>query len=465
MSSSHQVNHLSSPRYYPIPPLPLPDQSPPSSPPLNLWRRRRQDTQNGSHSHHNPPPTPLPPPCPKTLLGDPNLQAGNLRNSSVLISNENSPPPSRATTESEASNLSSTETANASTNPTSNRSFRLNAQNLFLTFPQCNLSKEQAAQNLQSKHSIEWAVIVQEQHQDGNPHLHIALRLKKKANFKDPRVFDHVGEKHGNYQGINSIGKTLAYIRKFDKTPFTIGSPPEPKEVKEKVSDSIALRLLKKEKLEAVIEDHPGFVMMNLKKLQDFQNYTEVQTMIKTVPAWSMPQWNPVTHNPDPTMTILLEWCRDNIRTTAPRAHRTPQLYIWGKTEMGKTRFAQLITTNLRVYYYPDEDWFDSYHDDAYDIVLMNEARLTPKHDISTLLQFIEGCHMSLKRRGTCPIIKKKNLPMIFCSNYPPQDLMKDHVQREAFNSRLLVVNVQVPIDWPHLHIEYEVPHSVFDDL
>lgn len=451
MSSTHPVNNSSPPRprlfTLPIPASP----SPPPSPPLNLWRKRRQDMQNGSNIISN---NSLREQNLMTAIehGPPSLQDGSLRLSSAHLRNENSPPPETDMMENEANTTTSTTREAASTSTTS-RPFRLNAQNLFLTFPQCNLTKEQAGINLQSKHQVEWAVIVQETHQDGNPHLHIALRLKKKANFKDPRVFDHVGEKHGNYQGINSVQKTLAYIRKFDKTPLEIGSPPQPKEAKERISDGIALRLLKKEKLEVIIEDHPGFVMMNLKKLQDFQNYALIQTMKTTIPEWKIPRWIPMALNPDPNTKILLNWCEKNIRIPYPRAHRKPQLYIWGKTEMGKTRFTQLVTTNLRVYYYPDEDWFDSYDDDAYDIVVMNEARLTPKHDISTLLQFVEGCHMSLKRRGTCPIIKKKNLPMIFCSNYPPEDLMKDHVQREAFNSRLLIVNVKTQIDWPNMKV------------
>jgi len=386
------------------------------------------------------------------ILGPLSPPVGDLRRSSAQLPNISSPLPETDMTENVEETTTSTTTATDSTTTTS-RPFRLNAQNLFLTFPRCSVTKEEAMENLTRKHQIDWAVIVQEQHQDGSPHLHIALRLKKKANFRDPRVFDHVGLKHGNYQGITSVGKTLAYIRKYDKAPVTFGQPPAPKEVKEKISDGIAMRLLKKEKLEEIIEDHPGFVMMNLKKLQDFQNYTVVQTMKTTIPTWTLPIWIPTTPDPDPNSMILLNWGKDNIRTPAPRPHRSPQLYIWGRTEMGKTRFAQLITTNLRVYYYPDEDWFDSYDDDAYDIVLMNEARLTPKHDTSTLLQFIEGCHMSLKRRGTCPIIKKKNLPMIFCSNYPPEDLMKDHVQRCAFASRLLIVNVKTPIDWPGMQV------------
>jgi len=64
--------------------------------------------------------------------------------------------------------------------------------------------------------------------QDGEPHLHIAVCLKKRKNIKSAAYFDPVGEKHGDYKVMKTYPKTIAYCKKEDKQPLIIGELPLP---------------------------------------------------------------------------------------------------------------------------------------------------------------------------------------------------------------------------------------------
>lgn len=73
--------------------------------------------------------------------------------------------------------------------------FRLNAQSIFLTYPQCSLTPQETLSALQvilqkKKWGLTQWIIAQELHEDGHPHIHAWLNLDKKVNIGDPKLFD-----------------------------------------------------------------------------------------------------------------------------------------------------------------------------------------------------------------------------------------------------------------------------------
>ena len=61
--------------------------------------------------------------------------------------------------------------------------------------------------------------MVYEKHEDGSPHTHIYLELKKKLTTRNANYFDLPSEPegqivHGNYQGVKSKASVLEYIMK-----------------------------------------------------------------------------------------------------------------------------------------------------------------------------------------------------------------------------------------------------------
>ncbi len=69
---------------------------------------------------------------------------------------------------------------------------------------------------------LDWAIVSQEHHQDGNLHLHAAICLAQRCNYRKADCLDWVAEKHGNYAPWKA-GK-LAVIKYVTKEGFKICS-------------------------------------------------------------------------------------------------------------------------------------------------------------------------------------------------------------------------------------------------
>nr|QHU79479.1 replication associated protein [Opuntia virus 1] len=101
-------------------------------------------------------------------------------------------------------------------------SFKINAKNYFLTFPNCSLSKEEALAQLKSLKTptnIKFIRICEEHHQDGSPHLHVLIQFEKKFQCKNQRYFDlhHPSSSiqfHPNIQAAKSSSDVKSYMEK-----------------------------------------------------------------------------------------------------------------------------------------------------------------------------------------------------------------------------------------------------------
>jgi len=115
--------------------------------------------------------------------------------------------------------------------------FRINARNLFLTYPKCDLEPEEALSLLRPELDFEDYVIAQEMHADGTPHLHVWLqaRGKKKFNIRDATKLDLLHH-HGNYQAARSVSAIVKYVTKEGK--WISNLPPEEVQALKKPSKS-----------------------------------------------------------------------------------------------------------------------------------------------------------------------------------------------------------------------------------
>lgn len=96
--------------------------------------------------------------------------------------------------------------------------FRLNAKQLFLTYPRCPLPLETVLQQLLGLLPVSKYTVAQEEHQDGELHIHAYLMLEKKVNIKNPRKLDLKSEEgveyHGKYEGCRSARAVDTYVKK-----------------------------------------------------------------------------------------------------------------------------------------------------------------------------------------------------------------------------------------------------------
>jgi hypothetical protein len=95
--------------------------------------------------------------------------------------------------------------------------WRFQAINVFLTYPQCNISKERCLELFKAIRPVKDYCIAEESHQDGTPHIHAWLSFTTKCNTQDPLYFDLVEAGrtfHPNIQKPRSIKSVQEYITK-----------------------------------------------------------------------------------------------------------------------------------------------------------------------------------------------------------------------------------------------------------
>lgn len=307
------------------------------------------------------------------------------------------------------------------TSTTTTTKFLIHAKNLFVTFPQCPLDPGVVCLAIQNlfKDKLEYLIIGQEHHQDGNFHLHALIVLKNRYHTTNPRFLDVRGY-HPNVQPARQVNQCILYVTKENYNIVSYGidwkQAREAALKKKSVKSTImASRLMQGDTIMDLTEENPGFVLMNLKKLLDFQNWWQTQTVLKEslLPFHSCHQ---VDRDSGRDWELkIVHWI--NLNFSQKRKHKQPQLWIYGWKDSGKTHLLMTLMKYFHGYEIPDDsNWYDGYNDD-YDFAWIDEFKGQKK--IQWMNAFVEGRPLSLPQRGTHPYVKKHNMPVIVCSNYP----------------------------------------------
>lgn len=342
-------------------------------------------------------------------------------------------PPNRANSSSRTSTSSSSEA-------TTTR-FRMQAKNFFITFPQCGTTKQQALDNIRAAgFGLKGAIVAQEQHADGAPHLHIGLFLADKLSTRNPHVFDFIAQSHGNYQTMTHTKACCRYITKDDAEPLIFGDVPNYSEDSSRSkSDSVAGMIESGSTLQDVAAAYPGFFLLNKRKVEDFAAFCSEKRLLLSL----RPMTLPIRYNGQSRATAsIIEWLNTNLRTVRP--FKSPQLYIFGPHNHFKTTLVQTLESYLKIYRLPPlEDYYD-YYNDSYELCVIDEFKANKT--IQFLNEFLQGSTMNLKIKGS-QIIKRANPPVIILSNYAPTECYKDLNKIETLLTRLQVIELDSPID------------------
>lgn len=341
--------------------------------------------------------------------------------------------------------------------------FRLCSKKFFLTFPQNATAKEVAKDVILASYpATVWFMICQEKHQDGELHLHIGIEFASKLDTRLSSYFDSIGGgKHGNYQGMRSVSGTLKYLKKSDPEPLIHGTVPEPNAEGKgsKKGDAIAVLMNEGASLEDVFAQEPGYFLMHKRKIEDLQGWLAVKKMKENLEAFP---GRFVYMGQCLQTTAIVEWLNGNLFKDA-RPFKAPQLYVYGAAGSRKTSLVTMLERWARVYWVPnDEEFYDFYSDTDYDLIVFDEFKLQKK--LQWLNKFIEGAPCPIRKKGVAAVMKRKNLPVIFLSNYSTEELLKDKDDWNLFNARVLSIGLYNPIDIPNIYAEaITVPVSPCD--
>lgn len=340
----------------------------------------------------------------------------------------------------------------------------LTAKVWFLTFPRSEVTKEQAMQRIKDKTgtNLRGCLVAQEQHQDGAKHLHVLIRLQKPFSTRNPRCFDYVCGKHGNYQTVRSPQAVRNYLVKEDPSPILYGevqtgykristsSSRSSTDGSIKPSQSKATSIAKgflsgQLTLSGLLVTDPGYYFLNRKKIEDFASLSAIHLERSS----KLPMVLPLRYDGNCHQTrIIVDWLNSNIRSNRP--FKAKQLYIHGSADSRKTTLLNLLTKFLSIYDIPkEEDFYDFYDDEAYDLVVMDEFK--GQKMIQWLNLFLQGGLMTLRRKGS-QYRKKANLPVMILANFTLEQcyakaLERDPNKLDTLQTRLQVVEVVQPLD------------------
>lgn len=108
------------------------------------------------------------------------------------------------------------------------KNFRCSSKNIEITYANCpddgTISKEIIAENIKYLHGHNLAafIVVRELHEDGTPHYHAGVKLKKKLDTRNCRFYD-IGRHHPHFSSTRSWSGYMDYCRKYDPSPIVHG--------------------------------------------------------------------------------------------------------------------------------------------------------------------------------------------------------------------------------------------------
>jgi len=292
------------------------------------------------------------------------------------------------------------------------------------------------------KDELQGYLVCEEDHKDGTPHLHVFIQFKQKKTFCRTDCFDFIGGKHGNYQVTKSVKKWVEYCTKGTNWVAKGVDVESIKKKKAPKNEEVAKSIMEGESLVEINKKHPGYVMINKRKLEEYESWIKCENAKKQKLEWKAPNLEGLT---DANLQIAT-WISKNIRQA--RAFKAPQLYIHGPRNLGKTSLIEWLEKYLSVYHMPTtEEFYDQYSDD-YDLVVLDEFK--GQKTIQFLNQFLQGSAMPIRKKGSQGM-KYKNLPVVILSNYTLSECYVKAANDGRLNTlecRLEIVEIDSFIDF-----------------
>lgn len=264
---------------------------------------------------------------------------------------------------------------------------------------------------------VKWIVVAAEKHADGGDHLHIAVEFEAKFSTRDHSFANFICGSQGNYQAMKNMRKCLEYVIKDgDYCAHGIDPVAVVKKRTGSLSSWVASEIIGGRSIYSLMEDEPGFIMMNRKRIQDFDVWARRKRSLQ------LPGISEVINLSEtlPAMRIA-DWIRQHLVAVngvlPSMSFKARQMFIHGPPNLGKTSLVMNLMKHLRVYHIPStEDFYDFYDDDDYDLAVLDE--FGGQKPTYWLNEWLQGSPMTLRVKGG-QYLKKKNIPTIILSNHP----------------------------------------------
>lgn len=289
---------------------------------------------------------------------------------------------------------------------------------------------------------LEGAVVAEELHEDGSPHLHACIVLKKRLHLTDAgMILDPLTAQHGNYQAVRHFHDCLRYVIK-DKS--YVEHKLNVEEILRKKGGKFAeavMMLAEGKQLEELETEYLPTIAMHKRKLDEFIAWCDIKRMRANLVEYA----GLVYEGTHLQTQLIVDWLNRNVRE--PREFKQTQLWVAGPPNYGKTTLINMLNSRLSTYMMPlDEEFYDAYNDQDYDLVVLDEFKA--HKTIQFLNLWAQGGQMTIRKKGSQGV-KKKNLPLVILSNYTPKECYSkssDYALAPLL-VRFQVINLGDPID------------------
>lgn len=334
------------------------------------------------------------------------------------------------------------------------KKFSIQAKNLYLTYPQCPMPKEECMQRIKDHFdtNLDRCVVAAELHQDGNQHLHMYIGLHKRCNYKSATCLDFIAKQHGNYRAAANVRNVLRYITKdnqYVEHNIDCAKELEAQEKHKTVQSLIVAQKLVENKLpfKQIVDEHLGFFANSWQKINYFRSQYDALRIQEKMPFYGI-KVPVVPELAKPWNWHIARWLAKNLQPNRP--YKQQQLWIHGETNTGKTTLCQTLSTMFKTFWLTqDENWVDGL-DESHELIIIDE--FVGGRQIAFINQFTSGAPFPCIQRNKLPYLKTNNPPVIVCSNRSPDEVfhkVKEHhlLSYEAFEQRFDVVCVKGKIN------------------
>nr|ASU11082.1 replication associated protein [Tomato leaf curl New Delhi virus] len=312
--------------------------------------------------------------------------------------------------------------------------FRVNAKNVFLTFPKCPLPKEtmlELLKNIECPSDKLFIRVAQERHQDGSLHLHALIQFKGKAQFRNPRHFDvthpnNSSQFHPNFQGAKSSSDVKSYIEKdgdyIDWGVFQIDG--RSARGGQQTAHDAAAEALNSGSVEAALD----ILREKLPKDFLFQYHNLKANLERIFTPRSEGYVSPFSISSfDRVPPELVDWANVNVVCAAARPFRPISIIVEGDSRTGKTMWARCLGPHnylcghldLSPKVYSNDAWYNVIDD-------------VDPHYLKHFKEFMGAQRdwQSNTKYGK-PVMIKGGIPTIFLCNKGPNSSYKEYLDEE----------------------------------
>lgn len=306
---------------------------------------------------------------------------------------------------------------------------RIQAVKFALTYPRCEVTPGAAMKNLVDRlgEQIKWATVSVEAHQDGFPHLHVAVYFKERLRYTDRTgsYWDFVTGQHGNYQVMRKPHEWLAYVIKHGNyVSYPVGFNPvtfiASKQTKKSAQgEAVAKMMIDGHRdIRPLAEIYPGYFIANLRRVEEFRDMLNETDDSGNVYVDLPPL--PALHDLSSKEITVLQWL-SSVKSD-PQDRSRCHMLLRGGSGIGKSTVAFVLHKYFRIFYMPyNTDFYCDWDDTKYDIVVFDEYK--SQKTIQFVNQFSDGFGIALNRKQMRATVHRVKTPCLILTNYTFEEM------------------------------------------